>query len=208
MTDTESLIDSLARNGAAPPANALARFSAPLVAVALACGLGVTLALEGAFDSTSPHGFAPIFVKWGFSLALLLLSGFALWAIGQPGRQTGGAMVALAVPFLLVAVLLALDLALGEPPFPGDTWRRCLAAMTIMSPLAFAGAILATRWLAPINLRRAGLVAGLFGGAVAMTAYSPFCPELGMVYMAVFYCLPILAMAGIGWMIGPRLLHW
>ncbi|WP_338244518.1 DUF1109 domain-containing protein [Aurantiacibacter hainanensis] len=208
MRQTETLIDSLAHEGGAPPAGALARFAGPLVVAALLCALGVSLVLEGAFSSSAINGYAPIFVKWGFSIALVLLSGSALWAIGHPGKRTGGALIALSVPFILVAILLALDLAVGERTFPGETWRRCLSAMTIMSPLAFAGAIMATRWLAPTNLRLAGLAAGLFGGAVAMTAYSPYCPELGMAYMAVFYCLPILAMAGIGWMIGPRLLRW
>ena len=50
--------------------------------------------------------------------------------------------------------------------------------------------------------------AGLFGGALSMTAYAPFCPELGMTFMTLYYCLPILVMAGIGWMFGPRLLRW
>ena len=46
------------------------------------------------------------------------------------------------------------------------------------------------------------------GGAVAMAVYSPYCPERGALFMAVFYCLPILAMAGLGWLLGPRLLRW
>jgi hypothetical protein len=107
-----------------------------------------------------------------------------------------------------VAALLVLDLAVGRSEFPGTTWRTCLIAMGVMSPIAFAGAILATRWLAPTQPRRAGLVAGLFGGAVAMSAYAPYCPEHGIAYLAVFYCLPILAMAGLGWILGPRLLRW
>lgn len=208
MTDTDSLIDQLASRGAAPPANALARFAAPMLAAVAVCALGVMLALDGAFAATQQNGVNGIVIKWGFSLALLALSAFALWAMGKPGRRTGGAMAALAVPFVLVAALLVLDLLVAEPHFPGETWRQCLIAMGTMSPIAFVGAILATRWLAPTNLRRAGLAAGLFGGAVAMTAYAPYCTEHGMLYMAVFYCLPILAMAGFGWLLGPRLLRW
>ncbi len=208
MTDTNSLIDQLANRGAAPPANALARFVAPLAAAGAACVLGAALALDGAFAAMAADGIRPMIVKWGFSLALLLLSAFALWAMGRPGRRTRGAMVALGVPFGLVAALLLLDLAVGNTAFPGTTWQTCLAAMAVMSPMAFAGAIVATRWLAPTKLRRAGLAAGLFGGAVAMTAYAPYCPEHGMLYMAVFYCLPILVMAGLGWLLGPRLLRW
>ncbi len=208
MSETDNLIDQLAQDGAVPPANALPRFVMPLAGVIALCALGVALALDGAFASVQQNGLNGIVVKWGFSLALLLLSAFALWAIGKPGTRTGGAMVALAVPFALVAALLVLDLLVAEAIFPGETWRECLAAMGIMSPVAFVGAIVATRWLAPTDLPRAGLAAGLFGGAVAMTAYAPYCTQHGMLYMAVFCCLPILAMAALGWLLGPRLLRW
>jgi hypothetical protein len=208
MSNTYTLIDQLSADGAAPPAGAAARFAAPLAGAAALCALVVALLLDGAFASTATEGFSPIIVKWGFSLALVMLSAFALWAIGKPGRRTGGMIYAMSVPFVLVAALLALDLLMGNSAFPGATWKTCLAAMAVMSPIAFAGAVLATRWLAPVKLRRAGLAAGLFGGAVAMTCYAPFCPEHGMLYMAVFYCLPILTMAALGWLLGPRLLRW
>lgn len=208
MSDIDTLVDQLASDGAAPPAGSLARFLVPLAGAAMVCALAVATVLDGAFASAATDGFSPIVVKWGFSLAVLLLSAFALWAIGKPGRRTDGVIYALAVPFALVAALLVLDLLVGNSAFPGTTWKTCLSAMALMSPIAFVGAVFATRWLAPINLRRAGLAAGLFGGAVAMTCYAPYCPEHGMLYMAVFYCLPILAMAALGWLLGPRLLRW
>lgn len=208
MTDTDSLIDQLAKAGAMPPEGALMRFILPLLVGAALCLTGTSLVLDGAFGSTATNGFSALIVKWGFSLAVLLSSAFALWAMGKPGRRTSGALYALSVPFVLVAALLVLDLLVGNSPFPGETWRTCLAAMAMMSPIAFASAIMAARWLAPTKLHQAGAAAGLFGGAVAMTAYSPYCPEHGMLYMAVFYCLPMLAMAGLGWLLGPRLLRW
>ncbi len=208
MSSTDSLIDRLATDGATPRTGSLARFAAPMVGAAAICAALVIFALDTPFSTVSSDGFSPIFVKWGFSIALLLLSGFALWFIGRPGRSTGGALATLAVPFVLVGALLLPDPLIGQHSFPGETWRRCLTAMAVMSPIAFAGAILGARSLAPVRLRRAGFAAGLFGGAVAMTAYSPYCPERGMLYMAVFYCLPIITMAAIGWVTGPRLLRW
>ena len=208
MTTIDTLLDDLANDGASPPANARWRFAAPLIAAILACAAGVVILLDGAFASVVDAGMGPIFVKWGFSIALLLLSAIALWVLGRPGRPNRAALATIAVPFLLAAALLAVDLAVATPIFPGETWRQCLTAMLVMSPIAFAGAIIGARWLAPTNLRKAGFVAGIFGGAVAMTAYAPYCPERGMVYMAVFYVLPILTMAGIGWLTGPRLLRW
>lgn len=208
MSNTDSILDQLASEGAGTDSGHLARFFGPLIAaLALACvALGVVL--DGAFASVATDGVGPISMKWGFSLALLLLAGTTLYVLGRPGRPSRIALIATAIPFVPVVALLAFEVSMMGFRAEGATWRSCLAAMVLISPLAFGGAIMAMRSLAPVNLRRAGLVAGLFGGAVAMTAYSPFCPEKGMGYMAVFYILPILTMAGVGWLTGPRLLRW
>lgn len=208
MSHTNSLIDRLSADGAAPETGHSIRFAAPMAGAAVLCLLGTALILDKAFASVEADGIGPIAVKWGFSLALVFMGPIALWTLGKPGRKSFWSLTLLAVPFLIALALLVVDLSIGSTPFPGATWRRCLTAMAIMSPLAFGGAIIAMSALAPTEPRRAGLVAGLFGGAVAMTAYAPFCPENGMLYMAVFYCLPILAMAAIGYLLGPRLLRW
>ena len=208
MSDIDDLLDRLSADGAAPATRHRLRFAWPLLAAIVVCAIGVSFVLDGAFASVPRDGIGPMAVKWGFSLALLLLSAVALWVLGKPGRRSRMAMALLTLPFVPVAALLAFELSIAGPLIYGATWAQCLAAMGIMSPLAFAGAMVAMRALAPTDLRRAGMVAGLFGGAVAMTAYAPFCPEHGMSYMVVFYCLPIAAMAAIGYALGPRLLRW
>jgi hypothetical protein len=206
--DLDNLLDTLAADGAPAGTGHAARFYAPLAGILLLSGLALSLILDGAFKSTALYGMGPIAVKWGFSLALLLLTAAALFVLGRPGRPSGLSMVILAIPFVPMIALLAYEISIIDFVVEGATWRSCLAAMTIISPIGFAAAIVAVRSLAPVKLREAGLAAGLFGGAVAMTAYSPFCPELGMGYLAMFYMLPILAMAAIGWLAGPRLLRW
>ena len=208
MSNINSVIDQLASEGASPPAGHTLRFVGPLLAVLVLCVMGVTLVLDGPFASMARDGMGPIAVKWGFSITLLALAGIALLVLGKPGRPSRAAMMAVSIPFVPVLVLLGFEFAISGPQVYGETWRQCLAAMLVMSPMAFAGAIYGARALAPTNLRRVGLVAGLFGGAVAMTAYAPFCPERGVGYLAVFYLLPILTMAGAGWALGPKLLRW
>ena len=207
MIETSSLIDQLAQDGA-KPRHARHGFALPLLTAIVICIAGVTVALDGAFDPVTLHGVMPLTVKWWFSATLALLSASALWLLGRPGRKPGVALWSMMMPFVFVAGLLLMELAKVGPVLNGPTWRTCLLAMAIMSPIGFAGAILATRFLAPTDLRRVGGIAGLFGGAVAMAVYSPYCPERGALFMAVFYCLPILAMAGLGWLLGPRLLRW
>ena len=208
MTDTQSLIDQLAQESALPARNPLSLFALPIIAVIALCAVGVVLAFSNPFLSVELYGWGPMLVKWGFSISLLLLCAAALWILGKPGRRSRWAMAAVALPFVPVVALLAFELAIIGPNVAGETWAQCLTAMAVMSPLAFGGAVFAMRALAPTNLRRSGAVAGLFGGAVAMTAYAPFCPEIGMGYMVVFYCLPMFAMALIGWLTGPKLLRW
>jgi len=208
MTDINSVLDQLASEGASPPSSGKLRFAGPLLAVLALCAVGAALILDGAFASMARDGMGPIAVKWGFSLILLGLSAVALFVLGKPGRPTRAVMIGVALPFVVILTLFGVEIATTGPMVYGETWRQCLMAMSVMSPIAFVGAIYAARSLAPTNLRRAGLVAGLFGGAVAMMAYAPFCPERGVGYMVVFYLLPILAMAAIGWALGPRLLRW
>ncbi len=208
MRETDDLIASLAREDGAPEKGAQTRFLLPLAGAALICAIAMLAWPDLQLAPLHERGMASLVFKWVFSLVLMLGGAFALHALGRPGRDARLRVAALAVPFAVALVMLAVGYAHAGEGFPGATWRTCLAAMSIMSPIGFAGAIMATRWLAPTRLRTAGLVAGLFGGGVAMAAYAPFCPEHGMAYLAVFYCLPILAMAAIGWLAGPRLLRW
>lgn len=209
MSTIDSILDELASEGALPAAGHSLRFITPLLVALVVCAGATIATLDGAFAGVETDGAGPILVKWGFSLALVLMAPIALWTLGRPGRKSKWSVAVLSAPFLLVLGLLVMDLSMNpQTSFPGSTWQQCLTAMALLSPLAFGGAIIAMRALAPTNPTRAGLVAGLFGGGVAMTAYAPFCPERGMLYMAVFYCLPILTMAAIGWLAGPKLLRW
>lgn len=210
MTQTDDLIAQLASEGADSASRSafVWRFVALLAGALALAGLAVSLLLDGAFASVAVDGMGPLYIKWGFSLVLMMLAALSLWVLGEPGRNASYLLIALAMPFTLVAMLFALDLSTGGGGFPGTTWRTCLAAMALMSPPAFGFAVMAMRALAPTEPRRAGALAGLFGGAVAMTAYAPFCPERGMTYLVVFYCLPILAMAAFGWLSGAKLLRW
>jgi len=183
-------------------------FVLPLGLAFLFCGAILLLVLGQPFLALDLYGPVPLMVKWVFSLPLVIGGALALYALGHPGRQTSRHLGVLCLPFLFLGLLLAINLLTTTAPTSGASWTNCLTAMATLSPIAFAAAIIATRFLAPTRLKLAGMVAGLFGGGVAMTAYSPFCPELGMVFMLLYYVLPVIVMAVIGWFAGPRLLRW
>ena len=212
MTNTDDLIAALsgdfADKGPAQRGTGAMRFGTALLAAFALCAVVIMLWLDNPFAAYAAVGFAPLYFKLAFSLSLLLFAPLALWLLGRPGRDAQWMLGALAVPFVGLTMLFVGDLAGDPQPLFRGTWRTCLIAMLTLSPLAFGGAVLAVRQLAPTNLPLAGLVAGVFGGGVAMTAYTPFCPERGLDYMMAFYCLPILTMAAIGYLAGPRLLRW
>ncbi len=208
MTGTDDLIADLAQQGAGPGPHTKRRFFVPLAVVSLLCGIVLVAILGMPFQAVPYVGISPYVMKWAFSLVLVVGGALALHALCKPGRDARLQMRLLALPFVVVALFTVIEVLMLEPRFPGVTWLRCLAAMALLSPLAFTGAIVAARWLAPTDLHSAGLAAGLFGGGVAATAYAPFCPELGALYMLTFYCMPILVMGAIGWLCGPRLLRW
>jgi hypothetical protein len=208
VTSTDDVLDQLAASGAATPGKTRLVFVGWLLAALLTCTAGAGWLLTGAFATIEENGIGPMLVKWGFSLSRLRLCVIALQVLGKPERRGRWPLLVAALPFIPVLLLLSLELATVGPMIEAASWPRCLLAMAVMSPIGFAGAVLAMRSMAPTGLREAGLVAGLFGGAVAMTAFAPYCAEHGMTFMIVYYCLPIMLMAGLGWILGPRLLRW
>ncbi len=208
MERTEDLIARLSGEGSIKQQGIARHVVLPLLLACILCFGATALVLDDPFPTHELRGWLPMIIKWGFSVSLLLVAAFALNTLGRPARPARLAMAGLALPFAYIGCFVALALIQGDQPFPGVAWQRCLLAMGIMSPIGFAAAILATRWLAPTNTHRTGLMAGFFGGALAMTAYAPFCPGEGAMYFMAFYLAPIMAMAGIGWLAGPKLLRW
>ncbi|MGB0128517.1 MAG: NrsF family protein, partial [Rhodocyclaceae bacterium] len=73
---------------------------------------------------------------------------------------------------------------------------------------AFAAALWAMKDLAPTRLRWAGAAAGLLAGTLGAAAYSLHCPELAAPFLALWYVLGMLIPAGVGALVGPRVLGW
>jgi len=208
MKQTDILIDQLARSGARPSGNKRLAFSVPLVAAAMASVVALTVLLDTPFQSVAIHGWVPLISKWVFTFAITIAALSALYALAHPGRRSSIYLLTALAPLAAIAGLAMLEFTGGLRGFPGATWRQCLMAMGTLGTLGMASAIYALRVLAPVRLRRAGFAAGLFGGGLAASAYAPFCTEPGAIYLLVFYCGPIMALALFGWLTGPKLLRW
>lgn len=208
MNGIDDLVNQLAGDGAVAPRGHTVRFGGMLAASLLLCVI-ILMGLYGAPFSALPYvGWGPYLAKWAYSVVLVIAAIFALYGLGRPGTPTSKKMLFLALPFAAIFILSMGELARGETLHMGETWDRCLTCMALLSPVAFVCAVIGVRQLAPVNLRAGGLAAGLFGGGIAASAYTPYCAEQGMLYMLTFYCGPTMVMAAIGWLCGPRLLRW
>ena len=170
-----------------------------------------TLPLRGDFATAM---LTPAF--WLKEAFVTLLAGAALvlaLRLAQPGARPGPALAAavlcVAALWLVALVTLAVAPPLARPGLIfGTTSRVCPWLIALLSgPLLVAG-LWAMRGLAPTRLVAAGFAAGLAAGALAALVYSLHCTEDAPPFIALWYLAGMLIPAGLGALLGPRLLRW
>jgi hypothetical protein len=158
------------------------------------------------------HGFS-FWMKWLYTASLGIA---AVAAAVQLARPTGRSLRALWV--LAVPVLLLGGIGIGElvrtpardwlAMWLGHSWKVCPWLVLTLAVPIFIGLLWSFRALAPTRLRAAGATAGLASGAWAATIYCLHCPEVSAIFVLTWYSLGILLAAGLGALLGPRLLRW
>lgn len=130
-------------------------------------------------------------------------------------RPEGRAGAGLALAGLLgLAAALALGALAATPraewgeAVRGTTLLACLRSIPALAVLPVAATLLALRRGATTRPRRAGLLAGLGGGALAAALYALHCPEDSPLFYVPWYGAGILASGAAGALLGPRLLRW
>ena len=193
----------------------------PLVAVLPAATLAAAAAVAAVFllvagvrvDLAQAVMHLDVMAKQAFPLILALAAGGALLRAGCPGMRLGSWRAALAIAPALVLVLAARQL-LALPPtawgaaMMGQTNRFCVVAITLMSLPLLAAILWALRHGASTRPALSGALAGLLSGAASAGLYAIHCVEDNPLFYGVWYVLPILAMAGIGALLGLRVLRW
>jgi hypothetical protein len=161
---------------------------------------------------TAMHGFA-FWMKWSYTASLAIGAVVAVMRLARPDALPLRWIWLLAVPVLLLMGIGVGELA-GQPSrewlamWLGHSWKVCpWLVLTLAMPIFF-GLLWSFRRLAPTRLRAAGAAAGLAAGAFAATIYCLHCPEVSAVFVLTWYSLGILLAAGIGALVGPRVLRW
>jgi hypothetical protein len=211
---TDDLIHSLAGDLSPVAPGAVAR----RIALGLAGGaLGATaimLAWLGVRPDLAQAVSTPMFwMKFGYAALTGLALAAVLARLARPAVRTGRLVLVAAAPLALVAAMALYRMASTRPEahrdlLMGHTSMLCPWRILVIGLPLLAGAIWAVRGLAPTRLLLAGLVAGGCAGGLGAAIYAFACDETAAPFLAVWYTLGMALVAGLGALLGSRLLRW
>jgi hypothetical protein len=127
---------------------------------------------------------------------------------GRPGAR-GLALIAV-LPGLALLIAGAISDTSGFP-FMGRSAisvPSCIAAIVSLSLLPLAITLFVLKMGVPTRPAVAGAAAGVLAGTLGAAAYSVVCKNDGGLFVAVWYSMAILGVAGLGAIIGRRALAW
>ena len=210
---TSDLISVLAETSEAAPRGAVGRRLWLAAAGGAAVSLTVLDAWLGMGRLSELMGAWQFGLKAAYTLALTVAAALLLARLARPGGRGRWAMLAIAVA---VAGMLALGVAqLMEaepqsrmPTLMGHSARMCPWRILALAAPVYVGLVWALRRLAPTRPALAGAAAGLLAGAISATVYQAFCRESAPAFIAAWYTLGIVISAGVGGLLGARLLRW
>ncbi|WP_070155790.1 DUF1109 domain-containing protein [Sphingobium phenoxybenzoativorans] len=212
--NTEALIESLTQNVPPVRRNAVGwRLAVGLIGGGMVTIIVIALMLGLRSDlDLAMRGFN-FWMKWTYTISLGTI---AIWATARLARPDGARPPSLWLVVLPLAALAGFGaVELARTPsadwlamWLGHSWRICSLMVLLLSAPIFIGFLWSFRRLAPTRLRAAGGTAGLAAGAWAATLYCLHCPEVSAIFVLTWYTLGIVLAAGVGALLGPRVLRW
>ncbi|MCX8254375.1 hypothetical protein RHAL1_P00081 (plasmid) [Beijerinckiaceae bacterium RH AL1] len=213
-TSTDDLIEILAAAQRPQPRRppwfviAIAGLVGLGLAVAITCA---TLGIRSDFLASWTH--PAIWLKLGVTGLILVCACLAARRLSLPGRGWKGARTVLTITFTVIMIWAAADLTTRPMAewahcIAGRDWSTCLMAIPLLSLAPMLAMGLAMRRLAPTRLEAAGTLLGLASGAVAAMAFSLYCRDDAVSFVAIWYGAALALSALIGRALGPRLLRW
>jgi hypothetical protein len=211
---TDELISVLA--GAAAPVPA-GRARQRLLLACLIGVAGAALLVFGVLGFRHDYGLQmrtwPFWMKPAYAAWLAVGAFMLVDRMGRPGARPTLGRIVLIAALAAIAILAAINLAMTPPDLRmhalmGRSARFCPIAIMISAIPALVAVMIVLRGMAPTRLTRAGLAAGLLAGGVGASVYALWCRETTAAFVAVWYTLGIVAVGGIGALLGPLVLRW
>lgn len=212
--NTDALIAALAEDLAPVSRHAVGR----RLLLGIFCGGTITLLLVALLLGfrgdlgLAMRNFA-FWIKWTYTIWLGIGAVVMVLRLARPEPVRLRGFWPLAVPFALLAIVSAAEMAhvpSGDwlAMWLGKTWKKCPWLVLMLSAPIFIGLLWSFRRLAPTRLSAAGGASGLAAGAWAATLYCLHCPEVSALFVLTWYTLGIGLAAIVGALLGPRLLRW
>ncbi len=214
MVRTDELIDLLAvdsgpvARGAPERRLSLVAAAGALVAGALVLAwLGLRpdlgLAVQGGF----------FWIKAAFTAALAACFYTATRRLARPEHSAPVALTMAAIVFAGFAAIAAAQFSHLDPAgqvaaLKGGSWTVCSRNIFVLGAPTTLMTLLVLRGLAPTKPILAGLVGGLFSGALAATVYGLHCPEATFIFVSLWYSLGMLGCGLLGAVLGRWMLRW
>ena len=214
MMRTDRLIEQLARDVPPVPRRAVGwRLALGIVGGGMVTIAAIALLLGFRPDLDLAMQGPNFWMKWAYTISLGLLSIHATARLARPDEGRLSAPWLMLLPLAALAGVGAVELMRAPPAdwlamWLGHSWRVCSAMVFLLSAPIFIGLLWSFRRLAPTRLRAAGCTAGLAAGAWGATLYCRHCPEVSAIFVLTWYSLGIALAAGMGALLGPRLLRW
>ena len=133
--------------------------------------------------------------------------------IVHPGRVQRGWQFLLLVPVVLLAAAVFVELSvvpssLWEQRMIGSNAVHCLTVIPLLSIIPGTCILMAMRHGAPEKPGPAGAAAALVSAGIAATLYATNCPDDSPLFVATWYPIATLLVAGVGYLAGMRFLRW
>ena len=154
-----------------------------------------------------------LWVRWAFCLAVIAAAWQAVDRLARPGRSLDGLGLRLALPFGLMLILAAVQLATAQPEdrldlLMGSTALQCPTNIATVSIPVFIASLWVMRRMAPTRPALAGAASGLLAGGIGALGYTFHCTELAAPFLSVWYVLGMAIPTTLGALIGSRFLRW
>ena len=211
---TNDLIAMLATEASATPTVSPLRRCVQATAAGIAISLALVLTLWGLNPELNALAHTQAF--WVKVVWLVLTCTFAapvVMHLARPGVAAGRgvwgiAAALLGMAMLALAQMATVDADTGMQLMLGSSWQVCSASIAALSVPLLAALLWMLRGMAPTRPAMAGASAGLMAGAMSGLVYSLHCPETAYAFLAVWYVAGMAVMAGVGALLGSRLLRW
>ncbi|WP_315741478.1 MULTISPECIES: DUF1109 domain-containing protein [unclassified Bradyrhizobium] len=211
--ETDQLIRTLAADNAqrALPVGivlALALLAAtPLSTAMFLLGLGIRPDIMVAVRN-------PFFdLKFAVTLALAIPATIISLHLSRPEASLHGWGWLLLAPVLVLAGAIVSEMMLPQrlpmlTRLVGHNWLLCMSAVPVLSLPLLAAALFGLRRGAPSRPAVAGAVAGLLSAGFAATLYAAHCTDDSPLFVATWYTIAVAFVAGLGALIGRKVLRY